>query len=177
MQAVDGDSAARMQKGDSRILKDCPCDLLQKKTLLHPRPFGHGVLLDVSASSCSAPLTSTLVSGGSCSLPHHTASLCRGILLWTGPVLWTGLKKTARRSEPLPLVTCRCRLFDRAAPWGLFHLLRELGSAGPVSDRRLAVDQASDPAIDCVGRVGSGSSCCFLSWEHDSNGSESATFR
>lgn len=27
MQAVDGDSAARMRKGDSRILKDCPCAL------------------------------------------------------------------------------------------------------------------------------------------------------
>jgi hypothetical protein len=31
----------------------------------------------------------------------------------------------------------------------------------------------SDPAIDCAGRVGFGSSCCFLSWEHHDNGSES----
>jgi hypothetical protein len=150
---------------------------------------------DVSVSSCSAALTSTLVFGGSLTLVFGDSlftsasspmplwlrlagiSLCREILLWTGPVLWTGLDETARRSEPLPLVTCRCCSFDRAALWDFFHLLREPGSAGPVSDRRLAVDQASDSAIDCAGRVGFGSSCCFLSWEHDSNGSEPATFR
>ena len=34
-----------------------------------------------------------------------------------------------------------------------------------------------DPALDSAGRVGSGLSYCFLSWEHHNNGSESAPFR
>jgi|KBSMisStaDraftv2_1062788.scaffolds.fasta_scaffold229102_2 hypothetical protein len=177
MQAVDGDSAARMQKGDPRILKDCPCDLLQKKYFTH-RPSIVVFCLMLARRPAPRRSHQPWSSETLCSVPHHTTAF-RSVaesLLWTGSVSWTGLK-TARRSEPLPLVTCRCRSFDRAALWDFFHLLRKLGSAGPVSDRRLAVDQASDPAIDCVGRVDSGSSCCFLSWEHDSNGLESATFR
>ena len=86
-------------------------------------------------------------------------------------------KETARRSGPSLLVTYRCRSFGRAALWDFYHPCREPGSAGPVSSRRLVVDRASDPALDFAGRVGFGSSCCFLSWEHHNNGSESAPFR
>jgi hypothetical protein len=86
-------------------------------------------------------------------------------------------KRPARRSGPFLLVTYRCRSFGRAALSDFYYPCREPGSAGPVSGRRLAADRVSDPAIDSAGRVGFGSSCCFLSWEHRDNGSESAPFR
>jgi hypothetical protein len=63
--------AKRMRKGDSRIRKDCPCDLQNplEETLLHPPPFEESgvrdVPLDISVSPCSAALTSTLVFGDS----------------------------------------------------------------------------------------------------------------
>ena len=81
-------------------------------------------------------------------------------------------KWPTRQSGPFLLVTYRCRSFGRTALSDFYFLCRELGSAGPVSGRRLAADRVSDPAIDCAGRVGFGSSCCFLSWEHHDNGSE-----
>lgn len=86
-------------------------------------------------------------------------------------------KKPARLSGPSLLVTCRYCSFGRAALWDFCHPCQEPDSADPVSARRPAADQASDPALDSVGRVGFGSSCCFLSWEHHNNGSESAPFR
>jgi hypothetical protein len=63
----------------------------------------------------------------------------------------------------------RCCSSDRAAPWDSYRPCREPGSAGQVSDHRLAADRVSDPAIDLAGRVGFGSSCCFLSWERPYN--------
>jgi hypothetical protein len=86
-------------------------------------------------------------------------------------------QKNGPRSGPFLLVTYRCRSFGRAALWDFYHPCRVAGSAGPVSGRRLVADQASDPALDSAGRVGFGSSCYFLSWEHHDNGSESAPFR
>jgi hypothetical protein len=59
----------------------------------------------------------------------------------------------------------------------LYCPCQERNSAGPASSLRLVVDRASDPALDSAGRVGSDSSCCFLSWERHKNGSESAPFR
>src|ERR1019366_4349511 len=78
---------------------------------------------------------------------------------------------------PFLLVTYRCCSFGRAALWDFYHPCRGPDSAGPVSGRRLVADRASDPALDSAGQVGFGSSCCFLSWEHRDNGSESAPFR
>ena len=78
---------------------------------------------------------------------------------------------------PFLLVTYRCCSFGRAALWDFYHPCRGPDSAGPVSGRRLVADRASDPALGSAGRVGFGSSCCFLSWEHRDNGSESASFR
>src|SRR6202521_1338082 len=87
-------------------------------------------------------------------------------------------KDTARRSGPSLLVTYRSCSFGRAALWDFYCPCQEPGSAGPVSSRRLVVDRVSDPALDSAGRVGSGSSCCFLSWEHHhNNGSQFAPFR
>jgi hypothetical protein len=74
------------------------------------------------------------------------------------------LQKAARRSGPLLLVTYRCRSFGRAALWDFYHPSRGPGSAGPVSGRRLVADSASGPAFVSAGRVGFGSSSCFLSW-------------
>jgi hypothetical protein len=78
---------------------------------------------------------------------------------------------------PFLLVTYRCCSSGRAALWDFYHPCRGPDSAGPVSGRRLVADRASDPALDSAGQVGFGSSCCFLSWEHRDNGSESAPFR
>ncbi len=83
-------------------------------------------------------------------------------------------QKSGPRSEPLLLVTYRCRSFGRVALWDFYHPCRLPGSAGPVLGRRLVAGRASDPALDSAGRIGFGSSCCFLSWEHHDNGSESA---
>ena len=104
MQAVDGDSAARMQKGDPRILKDCPCDLLQKKYFTH-RPSIVVFCLMLARRPAPRRSHQPWSSETLCSVPHHTTAF-RSVaesLLWTGSVSWTGLK-TARRSEPLPLV-------------------------------------------------------------------------
>src|ERR1700692_3192209 len=83
-------------------------------------------------------------------------------------------KETAGRSWPSLLVTYRSCSFGRAALWDFYCPCQEPGSAGPVSSRPLVADRASGPALDPAGRVGSGSSCCFLSWEHHNNDSESA---
>src|SRR5450759_1975475 len=79
-------------------------------------------------------------------------------------------KKTARRSGPFHLVKYRCCSSGRTALWDFCHPCRETGSAGRVSDHRLAADRVSVPAIDSAGRVCFGSSWCFLSWEHHHNG-------
>jgi hypothetical protein len=102
--------------------------------------------------------------------------LTMGLAPIRGRPCWAPHKENGPPSGPFLLVTYRCCLFGRAALWDFYHPCRGPGSAGPVSDRRLVADRASDP-VDSAGRVDFGSSCCFLSWEHRDNRSESASFR
>ena len=89
----------------------------------------------------------------------------------TGTFALTGCRKRKRPAEAsrFSLIRYRCRWFGRAAPWDACHPLREPGSAGQASDRRLAAGWASDPTLDS-GPVDFGSSWFFLSWEHRTNG-------
>jgi hypothetical protein len=70
-------------------------------------------------------------------------------------------------------VRCRCRFFGPEALSELPHHHRDSGSVGRASERRPAADPVLGPEFGSVGRVGFGSSCCFLSWERRTNGPDS----